>query len=81
MNIGTAFSRNSYVLPTPGSREGKAKMKGNAVLAAEIAAERAKVKFALTAMEMYRGEMEDMYLRLAISHGLRVQRLEAIMGS
>lgn len=44
----------------------------------ELEAERAKVAYALASMEKSRNRRtEDMLLRLAISHGLTVRRLEA----
>ena len=44
----------------------------------ELAAERAKVTYALASMEKSRNRRtEDMLLRLAISHGLTVRRLES----
>ena len=45
----------------------------------ELAAERAKVRYALESMEKSRNpNTEDMLLRIAISHGLNVRRLEAM---
>ena len=43
----------------------------------DLAAERAKVTYALASMEKFRDpRTEDMLLRIAISHGLNVRRFE-----
>ena len=76
--VGIRFSRRgcTIVIVRKSMLESREGRKMNAET--EIAAERAKVTYALASMEKSRNRRtEDVLLRIAISHGLTVRRLEA----